>query len=281
MKYLIPLVSLLVFLQACNLEREVEIDLPDYESQLVLECYLEPGKPFTALLTRSDDYFAPVASSVDNLIEYYQGLLEQDAMVRIRYQGNTYELANTLFLDPKTFRFANYVSDELVPKDYQNEFELEVTTSDGRTITSRTMLLEPIPIDSVVYEFSEASPDSARILTYFTDISDERNYVRRMLHRNTLDSLPDQDFVTDDRFVEERVVFGSGYDYGRGEQVINTLFHVDEAYYEYLESVFNSISSNGNPFAQPGVIVSNLEGTADAIGIFTGLSYVRDTLLIE
>jgi hypothetical protein len=272
---------LLLGFSSCNLEKEVEIDLPDYESQLVLECYLEPGQPFTALLTRSDGYFAPISTSIDNLLEYYQGLLEQDAVVLIRHQGQTYELENSLYFDPNSFRFANYVAKELVPEDYSNPFELEVRTQDGQTIRSSTVLLQPIPIDSVVYEFAEESPDSARILTYFTDNPDEQNFVRRMLHRNTLDSLPDQDFATDDRFVEERVVFGSGYDYGKGERVINTLYHIDEAYYNYLESIFNSISSNGNPFAQPGVILSNLEGTADAIGIFTGLSYDRDTTLIE
>jgi hypothetical protein len=276
------LVSLLtIIMSGCNLEKEVEITLPDYESQLVLECYLEPGKPYNALLTRSDSYFAAVATSGADLLNYYQGLLVQDAQVEISVNGKKTILENNLLFDPASFRFSNYSASESVPFDYENTFELRVITADGRTIVANTSILKPVSLDSVVYEFGETSPDSARVLTYFSDNSDEKNYYRRMIHRNTLDSIPDQDFVADDRFVDGQVVFGTGYDYGKGEKVINTLYHIDKAYYDFINSVANAIVSNGNPFAQPGEIQSNLGGDAEAIGVFTGLSYVRDTLLIK
>lgn len=278
---LVFLAALLVGAAGCNLEKEVDLSLPEYDSQLVLECYLEAGKPFSALLTRSDSYFAPVATTGNDLLQYYQGLLVEDARVEIVHLGDTIVLKNELVLDPVQFRFSNYSSSILVPEDYEHPFELRVITPDGRTITGSTRLLVPVPLDSVVYQFGAVVTDSARILTYFSDPSDEKNYYRRMLHRNSLDSLADQDFATDDRFVEGQVVFGTGYDYGKGERVINTLFHIDRAYYEYYNSLVNALVSNGNPFAQPGEIQSNLGGTADALGIFTGLSYVRDTLLIQ
>ncbi|MCB0376294.1 MAG: hypothetical protein KDD04_10275, partial [Sinomicrobium sp.] len=85
----------------------------------------------------------------------------------------------------------------------------------------------------------------------------------------------------DDRFVEDRVVFGTGYEFDFGNTVINTLFHIDRSYFEFLESVNNAVQSNGNPFGQPNPINSNLGGTARSIGIFTGLAYTREQTFIE
>ncbi len=283
--FLFTSISLLfstLFFTSCNLEKEVDIDLPDYETQLVLECYLEPGKPFSALLTRSESYFATVSTSQDDIIDYYLGLLEQGADIQIRHNGNVYSLDNTLVLESESNKIYNYRSEDLVPESYNTPFELSITTEDGQSITATTQILEPVPIDSVVIEFDPENADSARVLTYFVDIEPGKtNFIRRMLHEGSLNEEADQDFVTNDRFVADRVVFGSAYEYSRGDTIFNTLFHLDEAYYDFLISVFNSIDANGNPFAQPGVLISNLEGDADAIGIFTGLSYFRDITIIE
>ena len=64
----------------------------------------------------------------------------------------------------------------------------------------------------------------------------------------------------------------------KGDTIISTLFHIDKAYYDFRESVQNAINSNGNPFGQPGVLKSNIEG---GLGIFTGLTFDRKTLIIE
>ena len=45
------LIFLLAFAVGCgNLEQEVEIELPQYEPRLVVECYLEPGNNFQLLV---------------------------------------------------------------------------------------------------------------------------------------------------------------------------------------------------------------------------------------
>ena len=76
-------------------------------------------------------------------------------------------------------------------------------------------------------------------------------------------------------------MFGSGYQFSEGDTVINTLFHIEKAYADFLESVDAAIGANGNPFGQPSTIISNLEGDAGAIGIFTGLSYDRVVTIIS
>ncbi len=266
--------------QACgSLEKEIDLELPEYQSQYVVECYLEPGQPFTLLLTRSFPYFKPFPSE---LYDFVESTLINTATVRIHYAGKTFELENGLYINPQTKKLYNYAAPELVPADYENPFELDIITPEGRHITATTRILPVVPIDSIVVEFSESADSLARVLTYLTDPPGTDDYYRRMLHKGSLDSIPEQDFTTFDDFVDDgKLVFGTGFDFMEGDTVISTIFHIDRAYFDFWESVQNAINANGNPFSQPSAIISNLQGDANAIGIFTGLSYDRKIVRIR
>lgn len=265
----------LVFLAGCNLDQEIEIELPEYETYYVVECYLEPEQNFRLLLTRSTPYFAPFSTPQ----EYFNDLLVTDAEVYILYRNRTVRLFDQAQFDLSSRKVFNYTSNTRVPRNYEDEFQLKIITPEGDSIFATTQILPPIPIDSVITEFND-SDTLARVLAYFTDEPDKPNYFRRMLHESSLDSLPVQDFSVDDRFVEDVFVFGTGYDYGVGDTVINTIFHIDEAYYDFLETFLRASNSNGNPFGQPSPIATNLYGTANVIGIFTGLSLDRRRTII-
>ncbi len=275
---LMPLLAALFFAACGNLEKEIDLDLPEYQSQYVVECYLEPGQPFSLVLTKSVPYFEPFP---EDPLEFIEGILVDSAEVSITHNGKTYVLENQLYLNSTTQKLFNYFNPELVPADFDHDFSLQITTPDGKTITSTTRILPIVPIDSVVVEFDEEQDTLARVLTYLTDDLSQPNYYRRMLHLNSLDSIPDQDFTTFDDFVDDgQIVFGSGYIFEEGDTAFNTIFHIERAYFEFWESTFNAINANGNPFGQPSSIISNLSGNANAIGIFTGLSYDRKMTII-
>ena len=262
---------------ACDLEQEIDIELPDYTSQPMVECYLQPGSPFSLLLTRSSRYFDPFPSSN---AEFLESLLLDSAEVYIRFNGRTVQLENRLAFNPFTRRVTNYNSNEVVPVVEGTTFELEIILPTRQVITASTVTLPVVPIDSVVVEYAP-NDTLARALTYFTDRPDTQNYYRRMLHSSSIDSLPEQDFTVDDRFVDSVFVFGSGYNFKAGSLLINTLVHIDKAYFDFLESVNNASNSNGNPFSQPSPIISNLESPPPgAIGIFTGLSLYRMSTIV-
>lgn len=266
-------ILLAFFLASCNLEKEIEIELPEYQPQLILECYLEPGQPFRLSLSRSAAFFDPFPAP-DSIGQFLQDILVQGARVQIRHAGRTYSLNNQLFIDQQSRRLYNYFSPTPVPLDTLEPFLLEVIIPDGKQITASTRLLPVVPIDSAVIQFREGDT-LARVLTYFTDPPGQRNYFRRMLHLNSLDSIPQQDFTADDRIVDRVFVFGTGYDFAPGDTVISTLYHIEEPYFRFQESLQAAVFGNGNPFAQPSPIISNLGGDAGAIGIFTGLRYSR------
>lgn len=264
------LLAALWLLPACNLEQDIEVNLPDYESELVVECYLEPGKPYRLLLSESQAYF-------DSAIE---NPFIEDATVSITHQGVEVPLQFGTYFDPEFTKFYNYASTETVPDHRGEDFHLNILDDRGRAITATTRILPTIHTDSLVVEFN-STDTAALLLTYFKD-PDGPNWYRRQLHLGETINTSEiqQDFIADDNITTEdnTFVFGSGYDYTFGDTLFTTLYHIDEPYFDFLESVFNASSSNGNPFATPASIRSNVQG---GIGIFTGLAYDRDTIIIE
>ena len=277
MKYICTLV-VLIGIFSCNLENEIEIELPEYDSQVVVEAYLEPGKPFNLLLSRSSAFFDPF--NTQSFETFLDEVLENDADVRIRYNGIEVILGNALYADPKTGIISNYVAGDIVPEILDTRFELDILLSNGDEIQSSTTILPKVPFDSLVVEYSDKA--RARIITYLTDIPEQENYFRRVLSIGTLDSLPDQDFLVEDKLSDNGVIaFGTGFEFLPGDTVINSLWHISKEYFDFLESVVFSVQANLDPITQPGMIISNVYGSANPLGIFTGISLTRDTTIIE
>ncbi len=318
MKYIFLIIVGLLTLNACNLERNVEVNLPEYTNELVVECYLEPGQPYRLSLSESISYFEiPGIEPVDlnrsivlkigafEIATTIQGLIDQgiinaeevpglpptfdDATVVITHQGISDTLDNTLYMvlddrivNPDTtdnlyFKYYNFGSSTIVPADYDNEFFLSVIDDQGRTALAQTKLLPPISHDSLVLNYNDEN--LASLQTWFTDPAADENFYRRLLNKNSLYSRPQQDFSLDDVVVNgDDVVFGTGFDYETGDTLIATLYHIDEAYYDFLETFSDAANANGNPFAQPASILSNIDG---GIGIFTGISYERDSIVVQ
>lgn len=267
----------LVLLGACNLSKDVEIDLPGYDRQPVVECYLEPGKPFRLLMTRSYAFFDTLGLSSN----FLQNALLDGALVTISYNGQTDTLANQFTIVPNPLKIFNYVGQNLVPAEPGTAFSLFIRLADGGEIRSTTQMVSFVPIDSVVVSFLSDTDSLARILTYITDDQSQQNFYRRMLHYGSLDSVPEQDFIVNDRFTETALVaFGTGYELKEGDTVFNTIFHLSSDYYDFKESVDLAVSGLLNPFAQPSPIKGNVSGSANPVGIFAPLVYDRDTTII-
>lgn len=277
LKNILPIAAL-AFLAACNLTKDVEIDLPDYERQPVVECYLEPGKPFRLLMTRSYAFFDTLGLSSN----FVQNALLDGALVTISYNGQTDTLKNQLTIVPNPIKLYNYVGQNLVPGAPGTEFSLYIRLADGGEINGTTTMLPVVPIDSIVVEFNSTVDSLGRMLTYITDDRNQENFYRRILNYSSLDSFPDQDFLVTDRFSQTALIaFGTGYELKEGDTVFNTIFHVTRAYYDFKESVDLAVIGNLNPFAQPSPIKSNVSGSANPVGIFVPLVYDRDTTIVR
>lgn len=269
MKKFVIFFAVLSTFAACNLQNQIDLDLPEFESQIVVECYLEPGKPYRANVSKSTSYFAPTADLLNSVIT--------DATVIITHLG----VADTLIpgIYPDGSNLYVYGSSTIVPADYDNEFFLEVIDKDGNRVTSKTIIMAPIQLDSIRVEPLVAD-SSVTILSFFQDDPTEVNYYRNMQFRTRAitDSLK-IDFIIDDLIINNgQVVIGGPPFFVAGDTVVAQLLEIDEAYYRFVESRESLEASNGNPFGQPGKIVSNIEG---GIGIFTGFTRTEETFILD
>lgn len=271
------LLLLAVALTSCRPDKEVDLQLPDYERELVVECFLEPGQPMKLLLFETVGFTDPIDSTSLPFVD--------EALVIISHNGVDDTLTNSFFFDVNTLKFYNYSLLKQVPYDYNTEYSLYIRDLQGREITGTTSILPPAEIKFFRANFDEDS--LAQVEVSWADNPATSNYYNFALYRDriledTLDETDDGlqfDFTLDDRVGNgEDFRLSSFFSWEKGETAIATIYSIDEAYWRYLETVEEAQSSNGNPFAQPGKIISTVEG---GLGVFAGLSYVRDSIVIE
>lgn len=281
MKHFLYAIIAAALFTACNLTKDVDIVLPEYEIQPVVECYLEPGKPFRLLLTRSYSFFDPLGLDT----AFINNTFLQGATVTISYDGKTDTLFGLPFpiFETNPVKFFNYLGANTVPATPGVQYTLRIVLpNNGGEISGQTTMLPKVPLDSVVVEWNPDNDTLARALTYITDDLSQNNYYRRLLNFSSLDSVPDQDFIVDDKLsTNETIAFGTGYDLLEGDTMFTAIYHIEKPYYDFLESVQLAIFANLNPFAQPSGIRSNVQGSANPIGIFTSLVYDRDTTIVQ
>jgi hypothetical protein len=250
-----------------NLEKEIDLHLPVYQNRLVVECYLEPGQPFRLTLSESVSYFAPPqAPTVDN------------ALVIITHNGIKDTLKFEPYMDIVTGKFYNYVSASIVPVDYTSIFSLYVKDTKGREATGQTTIPPPPVINSIEFFYSEDSLVYA--MTKFDDISNTNsNFYRYVITYNDIQGPETVDYILNDRIkTSSGISVSSAYKLKKDDNIIVSVYHLNEDYYRFLESVGEAIDANGNPFGQPVSIKSNIQG---GIGIFTGLNYDREELIVK
>ncbi|MDX5421445.1 MAG: DUF4249 domain-containing protein [Hymenobacteraceae bacterium] len=263
--FLYLLAPLLLLLAGCDLQKDIDVALPEHEPQLVVECYLELGKPLRMSVLESSGYFDEILPP-----------LVPDAEVFITHNGRRIKLKYKPVLITQTNRFYTHTSHEIMNGKPGDIFGLEVQDSRGRKVTAFTTVLPRVPIDTIEWRFNDEG--KALLLTTYQDDPDTRNFYRYMTHRDSLEKGSERSFISSDNLTNgKRVSYGSAYDYEVGDTLIISLFHIEKQYYDFLGSVSDAKNANGNPFAQPSRIKSAVQG---GIGIFTNLAYDRKTVII-
>lgn len=267
MKYLAT-IALLILLGACN--KVIDVTLPAYEPELVVEMYLEDGKPMRCLLTESLPYIDSALNSPIN-----------DARVEVSDGTNTYVLNYQFNEDEETGRFYNYIHTGTLEADPAKTYTLRITDNQGRVVTGSTRFAESfVPIDSLVSRPSVADADSFSVGVLFTDPVDEVNYYRFVVGRDLsdFDSDPTDFSLPDVSFNGKQFSFYSEPMYALNDTVTVRIYSMTRQHYEYRQSVLDARGANFNPFAQPGNIRSSVQG---GIGIFTSILFDERKLIVR
>ncbi|MCU0438389.1 MAG: DUF4249 domain-containing protein [Raineya sp.] len=268
MKYLSLLLLnllLVVMLVSCGLERDIDLDLPKYDKKLVVECYLERGKPIRLLLTESQEFLSSSILPPD----------VSNATVRITNGNKVYNIPYRPEVDSAFGKIYNYTSDEIIPIEPQGEFLLEIRDSKGRKITGRTRFLEKLPVNEITWEFEdkdkEIKEDSAEALVLMRHpVSPSGDFYRFIINKKEKEDYSNQlDFIYRGiTATNGEISIGTAYRFKNNDSLQILFFHIEKQFYNYIRSVEDARDAAGNPFAQPAPILSSVEG---GIGIFTTL----------
>lgn len=256
---------------ACNLEQNIDIDLPQVPSQLFVECYIEENKPIRILLTESVGFL-----DVDVLPTINQGT----EISLTSNDGQEYLIEAEFSFDSLDGTAYNYISQESLNQIPSNrEYELKISDELGRTLRGTTRFLEKPQIENIEARFRE-SDSLAFLLVTFPDLDPMAdNFYRIVINQDTLGGVREIDFYLQDLFTtDNKITIGTGFNYEKNDTLFVSLYHIEEKYFDFLQSVDDASNANGNPFAQPAVIKHTVE---EGMGVFTTLPYDRRIFVVK
>ncbi len=250
-------------LSSC-LQKQIDIKLPPFKSQLVVEGYLEKGKPFQVAVSQTSDFFsAPDLSKV----------FLAKATVILSYNNVVDTLVYNPIPDLQHLKWFNYnlKNKATVPLTVGTNYYLKVIDSMGRVVTAQTTWMDSVKIDSVKETFNQitAATKDTVFRVYFKDPGATQDYYRFVAINHTKnDSVRVDNYASDQLLNGQTISLSTGRHYQKGDTCDITLYHIDNAYYTFLSTSESADNANGNPFASPAAIISNISG---GTGIFTAL----------
>jgi hypothetical protein len=275
-------------LAACgSLQKDINVPLPAYANQLVVECYLENGQVPRLAVTESVPYLdeGQAVAAGSYLLKLPNGQnvqLPTDVAVKLTLpNGRTMNLAFKPGLDTATGKYYTHVGTAPIVARAGQQFALDAQDQRGRHITGTTVVPTFIPIDSVKYKFNTQTDTSRRayFMTKWRDPGATTDFYRLMLHRGrpANNSETDND-IRDRLFNGQTYAQVTRYRFRPYDTITATLYHVDSLYFDFRQSVRDARNANGNPFSQPSAIHSTVQG---GIGVFTVLVKDQKTLLLK
>jgi hypothetical protein len=267
--YLLPASFLVI---SCNLQKDIEVVLPSGPTQLVAECYLENGVVPRLTVTET----APYLSMTESLT------LPEVTVVLTLPNGTRDTLQYAPGQDRRTRKAYTHISKRRLTARPGNTFKLDIVDKQGnRHLTGTATMPTAVPINDVEWKFND-KPEGERqayAIARFQDPGNTTDFYRFQIHRGTITDDSESDYNVDDRLTNGQLVtLGTSYQFNPSDTIIVSLYHLDEPYYRFLESVEDARGANGNPFVQPATVKSTVTG---GIGVFTVLNYQRKQVIVR
>lgn len=260
------LLSLPLLLLSCEMKQDVVLDLPLAEQEIIVECYLEPGGEYRALVTKSLDFYqAAQLEGVDT------------AQIILSSGNEEIKLWNLRQADTLYNKVYNYWNSEIIEYEEGKEYQISISFNGKTRVSGKTRFLPRPEVKNISFSFKNDT--TAAALIKVEDDPAEKNFYRVVIRGTNPEYAPTYDETWTDEtalngtlLIETPYLFEGGWD-----QAVN-IFHIEEEYYHFLESVQQARDANYNPFMQPSSINSTLDG---ATGVFTAISLSTDTVVVK
>lgn len=267
------------FLASC--EQEINVELPEYTSKLVVEGWIEQGKYPTVILTESAAYFDPVDSAA----------MRKSIITTAKVSVSDGEEEEILTLKKKDAFFPSYIYEgNLLKGEVGKTYFLKIE-SRGKTYTAETNIPEQAVLDSLWFEKLPASDTLGQVWARYSDPAEESNHYRIFTQRLGKDKsfIPVYlSAISDEIFNGERVDFAllrgaeslsevtDDLYFNTGDTVMVKFCTMDMEHFQYWKSLERELYASKNPLSASGnKVLSNIRG--DVLGVWGGYgaSYFR------
>jgi len=284
--------SLSVFLISC--EKEITLDLPPATPKIVIEGVIETNQYSYVYITKNMGFFDAVDTNT------LQNILITDAVVTVSNGTETDTLK--LVYNPKYVPPIRYEGSK-IKGEVGMSYNLKVE-HDGKVFESVTTIPPIVEIDSIKFSYRAETDTFGFLWVYFQDPPELGNFYRAFSKVEGKDSVfvhqtysTGDDKLVNGQLIEYTVVRGmdpampsENYEIDPnsdeppywaifvGDKITVKLCSIDAINFEFWKSVETQYSSNGNPFAAPTTLKTNISG--DALGIWGGYAASIDTVTV-
>lgn len=286
-------IGLLIAVALSSCEKDINVNLPEYQSKIVIEGAIETGEPAMVFITRSTDYFQKYD------LETITNMFITNAVVTVTNQNGVVDSLH--FTTDPTQSMPVFYKGSTVLGETGGTYKLKVVV-DGKEYSSSTTILPAVPMDSLNFVEQDESNHAGIVRVSFTDPAGAHNYYRVFTKVLGADEmfLPVWGGASfDDRLIDGVHTFGdlykgsqsnlvqndtstseeymSAHFFMPGDTVVVKWCSIDYSSYQFWYSADVEIYSGGNPFTSPSPIISNIP---DALGVWCGYGTILDTLVV-
>lgn len=286
--YFFILISSLMFLSSCT--ENIDVKLPNSDKKVVIEGSIENGKYAEVIITRNIPLFTSNTSTA--VTDFYV----TDAKVYVT-NGSMVDTLS-LAIDSSSSLGLIYKGNTIIGISGQTYFL--TVQADGKTFSSFTTILPPAPLDSVYWKTELNQGDTLGYAwAHFNEpVGLGNNY--RFFAKKPRDRryLAPFGATWDDKYVDGKTfdfAYSRGYDptdgvntyenedevtrgfYRKTDTIYIKFCSIDRASKDFYTTFENALSNNGNPFASPVTILTNITG--GALGVWSGLGATYDTVM--
>lgn len=296
-------ILLIILFASCT--KEVQIDIPGYEEQLVIDGQIETDLPAIVLISNTNDIYQ--GTNIQNYLNSFvsgatvtisDGIIT-DTLLEVctdNLPSGTEDVVAGLFGLPveeiANLQLCFYVSTQITGEPGKS-YSLEVLVNE-KSYTAQTSILNPIGLDSTYWIEDNDNPGYGFSWANLSDPLETGNAYRwEVKYKDSATFSKPFGPYFDDRFFnglsfefayENPMSFNDpnvsedarGY-YSLNDTIVIKFSTLGEREFQFYDKKYNQIYSAGNPFATPVNIPTNIDG--GALGVWAGFSPVYDTLI--
>lgn len=306
--------ALITLLNGCT--KEVQIDIPGYEEQLVIDGRIETDQPPFVLISRSKEVYAPTdlnsflngfVSGAIVTVSDGTTTIQLDEICSDNLPPGTEPMVAAIFGVPED-QLANYnlcgytTFNSAVWGEVGKTYTLTVDF-EGTSYSAETTIVPPTALDSLWWKPEPGETDLGYSWCRLSDppgTFDAYRWDVRRINTGADGSPIDASFqeafnpVFDDEFFDG-LTFNFFYEnphatgpdvpdneqwfYKLGDTVVVKFSKMDRNVFDYMEKKYTQLATGGNPFATPTNIPTNITG--GALGVWAGFSPTFDTLICQ